>query len=535
MRKTIKKGTILLALLLSFTLFTTDIHAANSGDGTKVEAGEKTGNETKGKSLTLEKKEGTVTIENAKGKTVDLRDGAKLYNGYRVTTDEGYAWLALDGTKLIKLDWNSEAVVKKNKKKYEVLLESGALFFNVSKPLEDNENLDIRTSTMSTGIRGTLGKVSVDKLESGTDTEAITTVELYEGKVEISYHSRTGAVKSKYVEVPYQARVSTTRQDVKGAAYAPVADEEQKKVDLKEALENCGFIAIEIKDDKDLQERLLNADNGIGEKELQEIIDHAEEQLRIDQENARAEAADSEKQLQEILLGIVGDDNEGYVDQVFTRGEDGTKNTQESENTDETETEAVTEDTEETDGRKKDQTENIEETTEQQEEATESTEVSNSNAGNDDSNRNDSGKDSDNNSDKNTGNSNSGKNNSDNNTGNNSSGNNNGNNSSNNNSGNNNSGNNNSGNDNNSGDNTETPEPPAAQTFTVNFQYDGKPYAKEQLTQTVTGMLVENPKAQKPLLQPTKNGYWSESANGSAYDFDTLVEKNMTLYWVTGN
>ena len=101
---------------------------ATQEDGTRLEAGEKAGNETKGKSLVLERTEGTVEIENAKGKVIDLREGAKLYNGYEITTEEGYAWLSLDDTKLIKLDWYSQATIKKDKKKLEVMLENGSLF-----------------------------------------------------------------------------------------------------------------------------------------------------------------------------------------------------------------------------------------------------------------------------------------------------------------------------------------------------------------------------------------------------------------------
>ena len=462
MKNTTKKGIMLLALLMSFTLSATDIYAAGSDDGTKVEAGEKTGDETKGKSLILEKTEGTVEIENAKGKIIDLRNGSKMYNGYRITTEEGYAWLALDGTKLIKLDWNSEVSVKKNRKKYEVMLESGSLFFNVSKPLEKDENLDIRTSTMSTGIRGTLGKVTSEGVQDDAGVEEITTVELYEGKVEISYHGRNGAVHSKNLESPYQAKVNTTRKDVKGAVFAPVSDEEHKKVDLLKALEECGFIAIEVKNDKDLQERLLHADNGIGEEELQMIIDHAEEQLRIDQENARAEAEELEKKLKEVLLNIAGEDDPNHIDFVFKDGGDTEKEPEtedtKQENTEEPSTEKEPEIEPEVKPEVKPEAKP--ETKEEEKETP---------AKDPQPEKKD--------------------------------------------------------------DKTET-KVPEAKTFTVTFKYDGKSYATEKVTQTITGILVENPKVEKPLLKPTKSGYWSDKAGGSEFDFTKPIDKDTTLYWV---
>ena len=463
MKNTTKKGIMLLALLMSFTLSATDIYAAGSDDGTKVEAGEKTGDETKGKSLILEKTEGTVEIENAKGKIIDLRNGSKMYNGYRITTEEGYAWLALDGTKLIKLDWNSEVSVKKNRKKYEVMLESGSLFFNVSKPLEKVENLDIRTSTMSTGIRGTLGKVTSEGVQDDAGVEEITTVELYEGKVEISYHGRNGAVHSKNLESPYQAKVNTTRKDVKGAVFAPVSDEEHKKVDLLKALEECGFIAIEVKNDKDLQERLLHADNGIGEEELQMIIDHAEEQLRIDQENARAEAEELEKKLKEVLLNIAGEDDPNHIDFVFKDGGDTEKEPEtedtKQENTEEPSTEKEPEIEPEVKPEVKPEAKP--ETKEEEKETP---------AKDPQPEKKD--------------------------------------------------------------DKTET-KVPEAKTFTVTFKYDGKSYATEKVTQTITGILVENPKVEKPLLKPTKSGYWSDKAGGSEFDFTKPIDKDTTLYWVS--
>ena len=489
MKNTTKKGIMLLALLMSFTLSATDIYAAGSDDGTKVEAGEKTGDETKGKSLILEKTEGTVEIENAKGKIIDLRNGSKMYNGYRITTEEGYAWLALDGTKLIKLDWNSEVSVKKNRKKYEVMLESGSLFFNVSKPLEKDENLDIRTSTMSTGIRGTLGKVTSEGVQDDAGVEELTTVELYEGKVEISYHGRNGAVHSKNLESPYQAKVNTTRKDVKGAVFAPVSDEEHKKVDLLKALEECGFIAIEVKNDKDLQERLLHADNGIGEEELQMIIDHAEEQLRIDQENARAEAEELEKKLKEVLLNITGEDEPNHIDFVFKDGGDTekepeTEDTEQQENTEEPvkneetkpvekpqKPEEVKEETEEPSTEKEPEIEPEVKPEVKPEAKPETKEEEKETPAKDPQPEK---KD----------------------------------------------------------DKTET-KVPEAKTFTVTFKYDGKSYATEKVTQTITGILVENPKVEKPLLKPTKSGYWSDKAGGSEFDFTKPIDKDTTLYWVS--
>lgn len=47
--------------------------------------------------------------------------------------------------------------MRKSGKKLEMLLQSGDIFFNISQPLDDDETLNIRTSTMAVGLRGTSG------------------------------------------------------------------------------------------------------------------------------------------------------------------------------------------------------------------------------------------------------------------------------------------------------------------------------------------------------------------------------------------
>lgn len=112
--------------------------------------------------MKLMKTEGTVTIENASGRSLSVREHMNLYHGYRTgTEEESYAWIRLDDEKLAKLDAVSEAEVRRTGEQLEILLDSGNLFFDVSEPLEETETLNIRTSTMVVGIRGTSGWVKV--------------------------------------------------------------------------------------------------------------------------------------------------------------------------------------------------------------------------------------------------------------------------------------------------------------------------------------------------------------------------------------
>ena len=103
-----------------------------------------------------------MSVSNASGRDISLIENMNLYNGYLTNTEEtSYAWISLDSERLAKLDAVSETQVRKNGKKLEILLNSGNLYFDISEPLTEEETLNIRTSTMVMGIRGTSGWVKV--------------------------------------------------------------------------------------------------------------------------------------------------------------------------------------------------------------------------------------------------------------------------------------------------------------------------------------------------------------------------------------
>lgn len=112
----------------------------------------------------LRKTEGTVHVQNDSGRDVQPAEDLGLYSGYGVNTEaQSYAWIDLDSVKLTKLDENSEAEILKEGRHLTVEVRSGSLFFNVTEPLADDETMEIRSSTMVVGIRGTRGWVSVSE------------------------------------------------------------------------------------------------------------------------------------------------------------------------------------------------------------------------------------------------------------------------------------------------------------------------------------------------------------------------------------
>ncbi len=106
--------------------------------------------------------EGTVSLEE-NGKEKNIRKDLRLKSGNAlITAAESLVSIGLDDTKIVTLNENSRAEFEQKSRKLNLKLTAGSLFFDVSKPLEEDESFEIRTSTMVVGIRGTSGIVSVE-------------------------------------------------------------------------------------------------------------------------------------------------------------------------------------------------------------------------------------------------------------------------------------------------------------------------------------------------------------------------------------
>ncbi len=113
-------------------------------------------------SMFLRKTEGTVAVTDAAGGDVAPKENLGLFSGYAVGTEaESFAWIDLDKVKLAKLDENSAINIQKEDKALTIEVVSGGLFFNVTEPLAEDETMEIRSSSMMVGIRGTCGWVEV--------------------------------------------------------------------------------------------------------------------------------------------------------------------------------------------------------------------------------------------------------------------------------------------------------------------------------------------------------------------------------------
>ena len=244
--------------------------------------------------LRLEKAEGTVKVSNASGKSMTVTDGMRLYSGYTIATEKNsYAYVSLDSTKAVKLDASSKAEVRKSGKKLELNAVSGSLFFNVTAPVDKDESLNIRTSTMVTGVRGTSGWVVViDRFTSR--------VHLLEGTLTVtSSEPATGQMRQATITSGQTATATLKGLDQPGRQMTlTVTNLQEKQVP--------GFVAVEVEKDPALQQKIAAKSR----LSIPAIIGNA--WARLENEQASANAADQNIQKDLNKIAAVG------TNQVFT-------------------------------------------------------------------------------------------------------------------------------------------------------------------------------------------------------------------------
>ncbi len=250
--------------------------------------------------MRLEAVEGTVAVKSASGLSVKLSDKMRLYNGYSIQTKaNSYAYISLDGSKTLKLGASSEVSVSKSGRKLEVTLVSGSMFFNAAKPLQKGESLNIRTSTMVTGVRGTAGCVEAPDRDHAD-------IELLTGHLEVTGRDPSSG-RTEMVELSAGEHVTVAQRE----AGTPQESLEIRKETVQES-ELPGFVAVEVAKDPTLQERIA-AETGLS---VPLIVEDAEERLADEETAAGQEEAAVQEQLEEQEREL-GEARQESVDPIF--------------------------------------------------------------------------------------------------------------------------------------------------------------------------------------------------------------------------
>ena len=237
--------------------------------------------------MRLEKYQGSVTVKNASGKTLGTSGKMRLYSGYQVTTARGsYAYISLDGSKSIKLDASSKVTIAQQGRKLEVLVNYGKLLFDVNQPLNKDETLNIRTSTMVTGVRGTIGWMEVNEKDESQ-------LKLIEGKTTVMLVNPLSG-ETQMTEISSGQTLSSIMQDEPGDDSITIVIDELKEEDIP------GFVGTMIAENPDMQQRIENNST----LNVSSIVDNAEEQLKQDEAEAAAAAKEADNDIQQDIKEV---------------------------------------------------------------------------------------------------------------------------------------------------------------------------------------------------------------------------------------
>ena len=162
--------------------------------------------------------EGEVEILDASGSSRFVMENVRFSSGESMRTGAGTASVSLDATKIVTLDAQSCVKFDQKGSNMVLTLSSGALFLDVQEKMSDNESLDIQTSNMTVGIRGTIIYVSSEPITTEDGSGIASTLGVLEGTAQLSYEDNSGAQKSVPVPAGNKATVISVEKAPEGAA-----------------------------------------------------------------------------------------------------------------------------------------------------------------------------------------------------------------------------------------------------------------------------------------------------------------------------
>ena len=204
--------------------------------------------------------EGSVEIFDPEGVPRFVLENVRFASGETMQTGEdGIASVGLDDTKIVTLDASSRVQFVQEDSHLKLSLSQGSLFLDVQDKLDENESLDIETSTMTVGIRGTIAFLQEDPegiFSAGG--RGATSVGILEGIAQIDFKDASGA--RRRMDVPAGRKVTIPAPDDEQGGVAP----EMAQLTLEDI---SGFVAEQVLRDPVLIERVIN-----GSPEGEEIL-----------------------------------------------------------------------------------------------------------------------------------------------------------------------------------------------------------------------------------------------------------------------
>ena len=247
---------------------------------------------TAAQGMRLSKAQGIVAVFDSVNKPQKAISNMKLLSGNNIATSaSSYAWINLDDTKLVKMDALSNVKVASTGKNHVVDVTLGKAFFDISKDLEKDESLIIRTAGVAASInKGTFAEISV---ENGN-----TTIVALDGKIDcVVADVATGKLKSVEALAGKKVEVKPTASGIS------VATKPAKKSDIS------GFSKLQIAQDSVLKDRIIKASGSkIGNISVVEAVTSVSQDMVSQATEVIAMANESGKDVQSVINAMVGAD-----------------------------------------------------------------------------------------------------------------------------------------------------------------------------------------------------------------------------------
>ncbi|MCQ2081201.1 MAG: FecR family protein [Lachnospiraceae bacterium] len=242
--------------------------------------------------MRLSKTQGIVAVFDTVNKPQKATNNMKLLSGYNIATSAAsYAWINLDDNKLIKMDALSKVEFTSTGKNHVVDVTLGKAFFDISKDLEKDESLIIRTKSMVASInKGTSAEISI---ENGN-----TTIVGLDGKIDcVVVDVTTGQLKP--VEVLSGKKVELKPTD----SGISVVTKAVKKDDIS------GFSKLQIAQNPVLKDRVIKTTGSkIGNISVEEAVTSVSQDMVKQVTEVMAVAKESGKDVQSVINAMVGAD-----------------------------------------------------------------------------------------------------------------------------------------------------------------------------------------------------------------------------------
>lgn len=191
--------------------------------------------------------EGEVEILDANGKPRFVMENARFKSGEAMRTGEAStASVSLDATKIVTMDQQSLLEFIKQGNHMLLTLKEGTLLLDVQKKLDENESLDVETSTLTVGIRGTMIVLSEQRKEDLT----IAKLSVLSGVTQVTYIDEGGARQS--FQLPSGSTALLTDKNGNGHADALPIIRKTEKQDVE------GFVDQQLRKNPEMLKRIEN-------------------------------------------------------------------------------------------------------------------------------------------------------------------------------------------------------------------------------------------------------------------------------------